>query len=178
MTIKASIQKTQITYQGKSVQARKLVVTSQIPLLVDTAWALVKKPALLEFITQGKIKFKPVNKHFPKEWQQGSTVVTHMYLYGVLPFGGAHMLYFEQIDDIHKCLQTRERDRSAKVWDHLITMQKTNENTTQYTDEIIIYGGWQTSLIVYWTKAFYKHRQKRWHLLAQKPEIQAVIINN
>jgi len=177
MKITASVQKIQVPYQGKQVAARKLVVTSQIPIPIDTAWALVKKPVLLEFITKGKIKFKPVKKHFPKQWRQGETVVVRMYLYGFLPFGGQHSLYLEKIDDTHKQIQTREWDRSAKVWDHLITMQKIDKNTTNYTDEIIIYGGWQTSIITYWAKAFYKHRQKRWYFLAQKPELQAVIIS-
>ena len=89
-----------------------------------------------------------------------------MFVYGFVPFGGLHSLYFEKIDKVNKILQTREWDNSAKVWNHKIVLKKLNDNKIMYEDEIIIYGGVLTSFITWWAKSFYKHRQKRWQIVA------------
>jgi hypothetical protein len=37
-----------------------------------------------------------------------------------------------------------------------------------YEDSIIIYGGMMTGFITAFAKRFYKHRQKRWQIVAQE----------
>ena len=126
----------------------------------------VKTSALLEFVAYGKVRFKPTGGHFPVTWKEGDTVTTKMAVYGFVPFGGLHSLYFEKIDEINKVMQTREWDSFAKVWDHKISLIKLTDRTIIYEDEIIIYAGMLTGFITLWAKSFYKHRQKRWQLLA------------
>jgi hypothetical protein len=164
--VKAKIEKVKIDYQGKQVTASKLTVSSEIQIDIDTAWRKVQTSALLNFVTQGKVKFKPSGGQFPEIWKEGETVSTKMFVYGFVPFGGLHSLYFEKIDKASKTLQTKEWDDSAKVWNHKITLAKLTDTTIMYEDEIIIYGGVLTGFITWWAKSFYKHRQKRWKLVA------------
>jgi hypothetical protein len=164
--VKAKIEKVKIDYQGKQVTASKLTVSSEIQIDIDTAWRKVQTSALLNFVTQGKVKFKPSGGQFPEIWKEGETVSTKMFVYGFVPFGGLHSLYFEKIDKASKTLQTKEWDDSAKVWNHKITFAKLTDTTIMYEDEIIIYGGFLTGFITWWAKSFYKHRQKRWKLVA------------
>ena len=159
--------KINIDYKGKQVTARKLIVVSQIPIDIDTAWSKVQTSALLNFVADGKVKFKPTGGHFPEIWKEGDTVLPKMLVYGFVPFGGLHSLYFEKVDNVNKVLQTREWDNSAKIWDHKISLKKLNDKSIIYEDEIIIYGGIMTDFITSWAKSFYKHRQKRWQLVAK-----------
>ena len=77
----------------------------------------------------------------------------------------------EKIDEVNKILQTREWDNSAKVWNHKISLKKQTNKTILYEDEIVIYGGMLTGFITSWAKSFYKHRQKRWQLVARNPTV-------
>ncbi len=166
--MKTEIEKVQINYQGKLVTARKLIVTSEIPININDAWQIVKTSKLLKFVSSRKIKFKPIGGSFPEIWQQDKTVSTKMLLFGFIPFGGIHSLYFEKIDNENKVLQTREKDDSAKVWDHKISLIELTENKIIYQDLIIIYGGLLTFIITLWAKSFYKHRQNRWQIVAKE----------
>ncbi len=164
--IDAKVEKINIDYQGKIVNAQKLTISSEISINIDKAWEKLQTSALLEFVTKGKVTFKPINGHFPITWSQSSTVSTKMFIYGIIPFGGTHTLFFEKVDSINKILQTKEWDNAAKIWNHTISLKKLNDNAINYTDEIVIYGGFLTAFIVAWAKSFYIHRQKRWHFVA------------
>ena len=165
-SISAKIEKVQVSYKGKEVTARKLIISSAIPMAIDAAWENVQTSKLLEFVASGKVKFKPTEGYFPQRWREGDTVNTKMLFYGFLPFGGIHSLYFEKIDGQNKVLQTREWDKSAKIWDHKISLKYVDDTYIIYEDEVIIYGGILTGFIAKWAKSFYKHRQKRWQILA------------
>lgn len=133
------IEKIVVEYKGKKVNAKKLIVISEIPMDIDNACAEVKTSQLLQFVAKGKVKFKPTGGHFPETWKQGDTVTTKMLVYGIVPFGGLHSLSFELIDNTNYILQTREWDSVAKIWNHKISWKKLNENTIIYEDEVIIY---------------------------------------
>ena len=162
----ATIEKTKIKYNGKEVEAHKVTITSEIPMDIDSAWEKLQTSALLEFVSTGKVTFIPEGGHFPEKWQEGCTVTTKMLLYGFLPFGGLHSIHFEKIDNKNKVIKTREADKGINVWNHTMTMQKLFDNTTQYKDEILIYGGWMTAIISWWAKSYYQYRHQRWQLVA------------
>ena len=165
------VEKIDINYKEKQVTARKLIVVSEIPIDIDSAWKIVQTSALLNFVAKGKVKFKPTSGQFPEIWNEGDTVSAKMFVYGFVPFGGLHSLYFKRIDKENKILQTREWDNSAKVWNHKISLKKLTNTSIIYEDEIIIYGGILTGFITSWAKSFYKHRQKRWQLVATNPAV-------
>jgi hypothetical protein len=134
-------EKISIIYNNKEVKAYRLTVSSHIAIDAEKAWELVKTSALLEFITKGKVKFKPIEGEFPKIWTQGSSVQTKMLLYGWLPFGGVHTLYIENIDKKNKILSSKESDSICKVWNHTIFIEKADGKSIYYTDEIVVYAG-------------------------------------
>lgn len=63
-------EKVKIEYHGKQVMARKLTVTSEISMEIDTAWSKVQTSALLNFVVEGKVKFKPTGGQFPVVWKK------------------------------------------------------------------------------------------------------------
>ena len=157
-----------IDYNGSKVRAKKLTVHSEISIGIDTAWENVKTPALLEFVAKGMIKFKSVNGGFPKQWEVGQIYGFESRVFGIIPFGGIHYLFVEKIDDSNYMLSTKEWDSRVKVWNHLITIRKLDDGKIYYEDSITIYAGIMTGFITSFAKRFYKHRQKRWQIVAKE----------
>lgn len=157
-----------IHFGNKEVTAHTLTVTSEIPINIETAWKKVNTSSLLEFVAKGKIKFIPTDGKFPEIWKEGMTVTTKMIVYGFIPFGGLHTIHFSKVDKESKIQESKEKDSFAKVWNHKITMKSLGDDSIYYEDQIVIYAGILTGFITWWAKSFYKHRQKRWQLLAKK----------
>jgi hypothetical protein len=157
-----------IDYNGSKVRAKKLTVHSEISIGIDTAWENVKTPALLEFVAKGMIKFKSVNGGFPKQWEVGQIYGFESRVFGIIPFGGIHYLFVEKIDDSNYMLSTKEWDSGVKVWNHLVTIRKLDDGKIYYEDSITIYAGIMTGFITSFAKRFYKHRQKRWQIVAKE----------
>ncbi len=157
-----------IEYNQKTVKAKRLIVSSEIPMHIDSAWASVRTPALLQFVAKGMIRFEPVEGDFPKQWQEGETYSVKMHLFGFLPFGGTHFLFVEKIDDTKYEIATREWDKAAKVWNHKILMRSLGNQKLYYEDSITIYGGIMTGFITSFAKRFYLHRQKKWQIVAKE----------
>lgn len=166
--INAKVEKIHITYQDKQVKARQLTVSSEIPMHIDSAWANVKTPALLQFVAKGMLRFKAVDGELPKQWQLGETYGVKMRVFGFIPFGGTHYLYIEQVNDSLYHIATKEWDKSAKVWNHHIVLKNLGNGKTYYEDAITIYGGAMTGPITAFAKRFYIHRQKRWQIVARE----------
>jgi hypothetical protein len=165
--MKVNVEKIKVDYKGKEVVGYKLTVSSEILIDIETAWDKLQTSKLLEFVCTPRIKFKPIGGSFPSKWKVSDSVSTKMLIFGFLPFGGIHSLFFEIIDAENKILQTQERDDAAKIWNHKISLVKLTDNSIIYEDDLIIYGGWLTSFITIWAKSFYKHRQRRWQIVAK-----------
>ena len=163
-----SVESVFIDYNGKKVKAKKLIVHSEIPMEIENAWENVKTPSLLEFVAKGMIKFKSVNGDFPKQWEVGKTYGAKMRVFGFIPFGGVHYLSIKKIDIENYTISTNEWDKGAKVWNHDIVMKDLGDGKIYYEDSITIYGGIMTGFITSFAKRFYKHRQKRWQIVAQQ----------
>jgi len=163
----AKVETVNIDYNGRKVKARKLTVYTEIPIRIDTAWDNVKTPALLQFVAKGMIKFKYVDGPFPKQWEIGKTYGIKIYIFGFIPFGGIHYLSIEKMDDANFQISTKEWDKGAKVWNHDIMMRDLGGGKIYYEDSITIYGGMMTGFLTYFAKKIYKHRQKRWQIVAE-----------
>jgi hypothetical protein len=155
-----------IDYNDIKVKANKLTVHSEIPMGIEHAWDNVKTPALLKFVAKGMIKFKFVDGDFPRQWEVGQTYGFKTLVFGIIPFGGIHYLLVNKIDNSNYTLSTKEWDNGAKVWNHDITMRELGDGKIYYEDSITIYGGILTGFITSFAKEFYKHRQKRWQIVA------------
>ncbi len=164
----AKVESVIIDYQGKKVKAKKLVVSSEIPIGIDKAWALVKTPSLLQFVAKGMIRFESIERDFPQYWEAGQTYGAKMHVFGFIPFGGIHYLFIEKIDEKNYKISTKEWDKGARVWNHDVVLRNLGNGSIYYEDAITIYGGMMTGLITSFAKKFYKHRQQRWQIVAEK----------
>jgi hypothetical protein len=171
----SKIEKTEVAYKGRVVTAKKLTVNSRLPINVELAWAKVQTPELLEFITKGKLKFKPLNSGFSFFCEEGKTLGTRMLAYGFIPFGGIHTLYFDKVDSDNHILQTKEQDSIAKVWNHKISMTKIDKDHIEYEDEIVIYASGLTAIVTCWAKSFYEYRQRRWLKIVDNQRIDLTV---
>ena len=135
---------------------------------LDSAWANVKTPALLQFVAKGKIRFKAVEGEFPKRWEVGQTYGAKMRVFGFIPYGGTHYLFIEEIDEDSYKIATQEWDKQAKVWNHNIVLRDLGNGKIYYEDSITIYGRVMTGFITSFAKRFYIHRQKRWQIVAKE----------
>lgn len=167
-TSKVIVENITIEYQGAMVKAKRLTVSSRIPMAIENAWENVQTPELLQFVAKGMIRFQSTDGGFPKKWQMGQTYGAKMRILGFLPFGGTHYLKIERIDGNTYEIETREWDKSAKVWNHRVRLKDLGNNSIYYEDSIIIYGGLLTGFITTFAKVFYKHRQRRWQIVAKE----------
>jgi hypothetical protein len=154
-----------VEYKKKKVQAKKLTVSSKIPIRLADAWQLVQTPKLLQFVSKGMISFLSVDGMLPDKWEVNKTYGVKMRIFGFFPFGGTHYLQIESIDHENHEIETREWDQSAKIWNHKVTMSAQGTDAIQYEDTIVIYGGLLTGFITAFAREFYKHRQRRWCLV-------------
>ncbi len=165
----ATIEKVYIEYNGHSVRARRLTVSSIIPIKIDKAWENLQTPKLLQFVAKGMITFKSINEEgFPHKWEKGKTYGVKMRIFGIIPFGGTHFINIAEINSSNYRISTKEWDSSAKVWNHNVQMKTIGNDSIQYVDSIEIYGGFMTGFITAFAKYFYKHRQKRWQIVANE----------
>lgn len=164
---KVELEKVYIEYQGRRVQARRLIVSTLIPINIDQAWAHVQTPELLQFVAKGMIKFKSVDSGFPKKWERGKIYGAKMLIFGFIPFGGIHYLEILTIDPTNFIISTKEWDNSAKVWNHEVKMKAIGTDAIHYKNSSVTYGGFLTGFITAFAKLFYKYRQKRWQIVAK-----------
>ncbi|MEO1054629.1 MAG: hypothetical protein AAFX87_28620 [Bacteroidota bacterium] len=163
-----AVEDTSIVYRGRTVKAKKLKVSSTIPMSIQDAWENVQTPELLQFVAKGMIAFKSTDGGFPAKWQVGKTYGAKMRIFGFLPFGGTHYLKIEGIDHDNYEIATKEWDNSAKVWNHDVKMETLSDGSIHYQDIILIYGGLMTGFITAFARIFYQHRQRRWQIVAKK----------
>jgi hypothetical protein len=147
---------------GKSVQATKIIVQSEIPYSREKIWQLIMTTHSLQFICRPWIFFKPQKgQHLNEQWREGDTARLTLWVYGFFPFG-KHNIFLERIAPLHYQIQSRETGNFITVWDHLITMKESGAGATRYSDEVVIYAGVLTGLVAWWSKGLYRHRQRRW----------------
>lgn len=165
---KSKVENVVIEYNGKKVKAKQLSVSSEIPMNLDSAWANVQSPALLQFVAKGMIRFKAVKGELPKQWELGQTYGAKMRIFGFIPFGGTHNFNIKKIDNNNHILSAIEWNKRTKVWNHDVILKDLGNGTILYEDAITIYGGKMTGVITSFAKKFYKHRQKRWQIVAKE----------
>lgn len=88
-----------------------------------------KNQRLIGIYRQRESKIQTYQRKISRGWDAGKPVKTKMFLYGCLPFGEVHTLYFERIDERQKVLATKEPDAVCKAWNHSIFIEKTENNS-------------------------------------------------
>ena len=169
----SSIENIEINYNGKSVKGKKLTIYSELNIDINTAWNEVQKSSLLKFVCKGKVTFKPIGSEFPEYWKENMTIKTKMLIYGLIPFGGIHLLKFMNIDHQEFSILTNEQNSFVKIWNHKIHLNQIDKNKMKYKDEIELYAGILTNFVAKWAESFYIYRQKRWEIISDEIKTKA-----
>lgn len=143
-------------------------ISTILPCSPERAWQEVQTTKLLLYIAYPLLIFTPVKPNtFPETWGDESYLV-RMRVLGFIPFGEQWIVIkrnvtsekYELLDDGHSNL--------IKQWRHLITLERTPEGFTRYTDTVNIKAGLLTFGVWLFANIFYGYRQSRWHKLVSK----------
>ena len=140
-------------------------VSTYLPCSEGELWAKIMDPKSLQFVASPILKFIPVGKNiFEKEWELNRDYVLKLYLFGFLPLGN-HTIRLINIDRSENKIESTESGLLARVWNHTILFQETEQNRVHYMDIIEIKAGLLTPMIWIFAHLFYRHRQRRWRKL-------------
>ena len=131
----------------------------------EQLWEKIMDPKSLQFVASPILKFIPVGKNiFEKEWELNRDYVLKLYLFGFLPLGN-HTIRLINIDRSENKIESTESGLLARVWNHTILFQETEQNRVHYMDIIEFKAGLLTPVILGFAHLFYRHRQRRWRKL-------------
>lgn len=142
-------------------KTKTVTVTSVFPAVTDTIWKHLVKVETLQYIAAPFASFKPLTSDDALVWKEGTTAKYRLRVFNLLTMG-IQTIQVRQFDQAAGCVCTEESNRVVPLWNHTITLQPLRANTVQYTDVVEIGTGWKTGIVALWSKAFYRHRQKRW----------------
>lgn len=128
----------------------------------------LQKLETLQYVAKPYATFIPLDDDQNIEWKEGSSFSFRFYLFGIIPFG-IHMIHVLSCSE-ESGISTHEHNKHVPLWDHRIYIEAIGDNITRYTDEVDIDAGWKTSIVAFWAKAFYTHRQRRWHKLLSREQ--------
>ncbi|MCT4580606.1 MAG: hypothetical protein N4A35_04245 [Flavobacteriales bacterium] len=160
--MESSIQNIELNDNGRKVKGKKVIVRSIIDSPIKNVWEKLLQSQTLEYVARGVMKFRPLKGKFPKIWKVHTIVQTKVLLFHFIPIGGVHSIAFEKIDVTAYQIQTVERNRSAKIWNHTMELTAVSQQQTSYKDEIDVYCGFLTPIMARGVLLLYQYRRRRW----------------
>lgn len=142
-------------------KTKTVSISSVFPATQDAIWALLTKVETLQYIAASYATFSPVNKDEHMIWQEGTVARFRLRLFGFIPMG-VHTIQVDKFDKSSYSVQTIEGNRTVPVWKHKIVLARKDDFSTHYTDEVELGAGCLTGFVYLWSKAFYRHRQRKW----------------
>lgn len=131
----------------------------------EKMWDELQKTSSLMHVAAPILIFKSrTGRELPAKWETEKRYQLRIYAFGFVPLG-IHDIFVKRIDPDRKEIFTHESGLLAKTWNHFIRIEKINENTLRYSDEIEIKAGVLTVFIWLFAHIFYRHRQRRWKAL-------------
>lgn len=88
-----------------------------------------------------------------------------MHIFGFVPFGKQAIVISFPQSAAGFLLRDKGRSALVKVWDHTISISAA-DGRTRYRDTVTIHAGVFTFPVWLFAQVFYRHRQRRWRLLA------------
>jgi hypothetical protein len=147
---------------------KTITVSSTFPASAEAIWKRLLHIDTLKTITKPLMTFTPVERAAENlAWREGGVYAFKIRLFGAIPIGGRHIIAVKSIDREHFIIQTQEHNDTVTVWNHRITLTPLPDGSTQYADIVEIYAGRLTPAVVWWSKIFYRHRQRQWGKLLQ-----------
>ena len=148
------------------MKTRTVTVTSDFPASIDVIWEKLQSLTTLQHIASPYAKFQPVG-NTEQIWREGQTSEFNLKLFYFIPMG-IHTIEIIQFDKTALTIYSNECNKMIPVWNHRIMLSRLSDDKTHYSDEVEVFAGWKTPFVRAWSKAFYKHRQRRWIILLSK----------
>jgi hypothetical protein len=146
----------------------KVHIESVFDCSPELVWDEVQTSRLLLQVLKPLVRFAPLrDAEFPNRWEAGGMVRGRMYALGFIPMG-THGVYFEKIDPQRRQIQTREYSAFVQQFDHSISVQKTADGMTRYSDTIEIHSGLMTFFACLFTWLLFQCRHLRWKSIASR----------
>lgn len=128
-------------------------------------WEELQKTSSLMYVASPILIFKSQDgKELPEKWEVEKRYALRISAFGIVPLG-KHYIVVKRIDSNRKEIFTNESGALTKTWDHLVRVEKIDEETVRYADEIEIKAGLLTIFIWLFAHIFYRHRQRKWKRL-------------
>jgi len=143
-------------------------ISTTLPCPPERVWQEVQTTKLLLHVAYPLVVFEPVApRAFPETWSEESYLV-RMRVFGFILIGNQWIVIkrkvtnekFELLDDGHSNI--------IKQWRHLISLQRTPEGFTRYTDTVDIKAGLLSFGVWLFANIFYRYRQSRWRQLVKR----------
>lgn len=142
----------------------KVKHTSIFKINQEMLWQQLMKPKSLNYISSPLLTFN-YDTPPPEVWREGK-YKTLLKLFGFVPLGVQNIVIeFPPAAKELLILRDNGYGKLVKKWDHWIYLQRKNEGTTIYTDEVEVKAGVLTIFIWLFAWLFYVYRQKRWKML-------------
>ncbi len=157
-----------IQYKGKERKGVKIRVTTLFPYTKEEFWEAEQLIEHTKMVTQPMTKLNVIKAPQSPYFIEDSTYILKPLSYGILPIGGEHTIYIEEINHDEYYIQTREYNSIAKVWDHRLSWEESGGDQVIYTDTIELYAGVLTPIFAQYLRSFYKMRHRNWYALLKK----------
>jgi hypothetical protein len=144
---------------------RTITVNTRLDAPADIVWHAVNTPHAFVHVARGMLRY-PAAERLDRPWQVGDHVQGWTLLFGVLPFS-YHHITVASIDDDARVLTSDEHGGVIRTWRHDVTVTPIDETACRYEDRIEIDAGWLTPVVAAYASLFYRHRQRRWRMLAR-----------
>jgi hypothetical protein len=105
-----------------------------------------------------------VRDPLPATLAEGETLTLRLKVLGIP--ANRHTLHLAAVDDAARTLRTREHGGVLRAWNHTIAVEPADGASCRYTDVVEIDAGPLTPVAHAIARAFFAHRQRRWHKLA------------
>jgi hypothetical protein len=132
---------------------------------VEEAVKHARTPRLLHFVANPLVQFTAVDPpDFPETWSAG-TYRVQLRIFGLVPLGRQAVVLSFPVVKNSFALRDNGHSRLIARWDHLITITAA-EHGAYYEDRVSVSAGALTPFVWAFAWVFYRHRQRRWRLLA------------
>lgn len=143
----------------------KVDISTELDCPIDEAITHAMTTRLLRFVSYPLVHFTPIEpRAWPDTWTEG-TYWVGMRILGFLPFGKQAIVISYPESAAGFLLRDNGYSSLVEVWDHTILISTTN-GRTRYRDTVTIQAGLFTLPVWLFAQVFYRHRQRRWRLLA------------
>ncbi|NLU82131.1 hypothetical protein [Rhodococcus sp. HNM0569] len=136
--------------------------TSELPLPAESAAALARKPALMQYVMSPILQLRGLR--VPDRIGEGTEASARLWWFGVIP-AWTHRLTVVRLSGTE--IRSRERGGPVRVWNHRLVFEPIDEHTCRYTDEIELEDGVRGAPVRLFAEIMFRHRHRRWRTLAR-----------